>query len=268
MKSILKMTLLLLLIAALAALYWYYRDPLSNACRDNAELTVSEQKSCQKRIAKVVNKALIGSHPITIDLPENSAKVTLNKTQYLNHILYLRGDYQVLLQEASAQQEGLYDKGLVLLNLAKVTLLNRQQDSLLYFAAPFVINVAGSGVFFYVGLFSYDLQSQQSEHLDSLFLGDRIIDKHIELINNEVRVSFLQHGKEQTMSDYPNQLIEKNLQLLNLFQPNGKAKFKEVKRMHSSWDKNRDGINDCENDGTCDHSVDYSQARPASKGGL
>lgn len=32
-------------------------------------------------------------------------------------------------------------------------------------------------------------------------------------------------------------------------------------RMHPSWDLDGDGINDCELDGTCDHTVDYSQPR-------
>ncbi|MCB0353891.1 MAG: DUF1311 domain-containing protein [Bdellovibrionales bacterium] len=32
-------------------------------------------------------------------------------------------------------------------------------------------------------------------------------------------------------------------------------------RMHPSWDLDRDGINDCEKDGSCDHTIDYSQPR-------
>ncbi len=32
--------------------------------------------------------------------------------------------------------------------------------------------------------------------------------------------------------------------------------------MHPSWDADRDGINDCEADGICDDSVDYTQPRP------
>lgn len=35
-----------------------------------------------------------------------------------------------------------------------------------------------------------------------------------------------------------------------------------IKRMHPSWDKDANGINDCEDDGSCDHTVDYTQARP------
>jgi hypothetical protein len=31
--------------------------------------------------------------------------------------------------------------------------------------------------------------------------------------------------------------------------------------IHPSWDKNKDGLNDCEDEGICDHTVDYTQQR-------
>ncbi|WXT99698.1 MAG: hypothetical protein Ctma_0402 [Catillopecten margaritatus gill symbiont] len=31
--------------------------------------------------------------------------------------------------------------------------------------------------------------------------------------------------------------------------------------IHSTWDMDEDGINDCENDGSCDHTIDYSKPR-------
>lgn len=34
-------------------------------------------------------------------------------------------------------------------------------------------------------------------------------------------------------------------------------------RMHPSWDQNKDGINDCEDDGTCDDARDYTLPRTA-----
>lgn len=37
-----------------------------------------------------------------------------------------------------------------------------------------------------------------------------------------------------------------------------------VKTMHPSWDADNDGINDCEKEASCDHTIDYSQPRPAS----
>ena len=33
------------------------------------------------------------------------------------------------------------------------------------------------------------------------------------------------------------------------------------KSLHPSWDINKDGLNDCEDDGSCDHTVDYSLPR-------
>lgn len=40
------------------------------------------------------------------------------------------------------------------------------------------------------------------------------------------------------------------------------GKIKTSAGMHPSWDSDGDGINDCEKDGSCDHSINYSQARP------
>jgi hypothetical protein len=39
----------------------------------------------------------------------------------------------------------------------------------------------------------------------------------------------------------------------------------ETAGFHSSWDRDGDGINDCERDGSCDHTDDYSVPR---KGGI
>lgn len=36
----------------------------------------------------------------------------------------------------------------------------------------------------------------------------------------------------------------------------------QPKRMHPSWDKDGNGINDCETDGSCDHTIDYTLPRP------
>lgn len=44
----------------------------------------------------------------------------------------------------------------------------------------------------------------------------------------------------------------------------GATYCKEYK-MHPSWDQDNDGLNDCENNGTCDHTVDYSVPRENMK---
>jgi hypothetical protein len=38
-------------------------------------------------------------------------------------------------------------------------------------------------------------------------------------------------------------------------------KLTPIKKMHPSWDKNKDGINDCEEEGICDHTIDYTKPR-------
>jgi hypothetical protein len=40
-----------------------------------------------------------------------------------------------------------------------------------------------------------------------------------------------------------------------------KSSKESIPRMHPSWDRNQDGINDCEDDGSCDHTLDYSKPR-------
>lgn len=35
----------------------------------------------------------------------------------------------------------------------------------------------------------------------------------------------------------------------------------KIKGLHPSWDVNKDGVNDCEDDGSCDHTIDYSLPR-------
>jgi len=43
------------------------------------------------------------------------------------------------------------------------------------------------------------------------------------------------------------------------------AEFAPRQSMHPSWDKDGDDINDCENEGSCDHTIDYTKARPQDK---
>lgn len=40
-----------------------------------------------------------------------------------------------------------------------------------------------------------------------------------------------------------------------------KKTLENTKKMHPSWDLDRDGLNDCETDGTCDDSVDYTKPK-------
>jgi len=220
------------------------------------------EQACELTVEQTIYDNLAAGFPITMDYPGTDKQVVLDKQESVEGSLYLRGHYQEVLQQAADGKEALYDRGSVYLNMSKMLLLTQAKTGIIYFSAPFIVNTAGSGVFVYVGLFLYDLQTNSSQHLDSVLLGDRIREEKITLLDNMIRVDFLGHAKDQPMAEYPREPVEISLQLFNLSTASQQPQFKQVRRMHSSWDKNQDGINDCEDDGSCDHSVDYSKVRP------
>ncbi|WP_028863073.1 hypothetical protein [Psychromonas aquimarina] len=231
-------------------------------CKKIAGVWNESEQSCEQTVTQMIYENLSAGYPIAMNYPETDKQVVLDKQEQIDNTFYLRGHYQEVLQEAADGKEALYDRGSLYLNMSKMALLTEAETGLIHFAAPFVVNTAGSGVFVYVGLFSYDSVTKQSSHLDSVLLGNRIREESINLLDNEIRVDYLTHAQGQSTADYPTEKAEKTLLLLNLSPAGGQAEFKQVKRMHSSWDKNRDGINDCESEGSCDHTVDYSRARP------
>lgn len=256
MKLIIKI-IIVIFLSAVVFFTWQKRNTLPPECKTNSTLTGEVNPDCQQRIMDVINGSLIGDYPVTINMPDNDKVVSLNAVKEFRGMLFVSGEYEELLRAEPA----LYDRGSVHLNLPRITLLNEQRGANLYFVAPFVVNVMGSAIFSYTGLFSFNLDSKQAFHLDSFFLGDRIREERIEIVKDTIRISYLDYGPEQARSDYPNVAIEKHVQLVSVFNDNASTKFKEVKRMHSSWDKNQDGVNDCEMQDSCDHSIDYTQAR-------
>jgi len=240
----------------------YSKINSADECAKAAGVWNEVEQTCERTLEQTIYENLAAGFPITMRYPETNKPVILDKQEKIGGGFYLRGHYQDLLQAAADGKEAVYERASLYLNISKMVLLTKAETGIIYFSAPFIVNTAGSGVYVYVGLFSYDLQSKNSQHLDSVFLGDRIREEKITLFDNMIRVDFLAHSKEQAMADYPNEPIEIYLQLVNLSASSEQAKFKQVKRMHSSWDKNQDGINDCEDDGSCDHTVDYSKVRP------
>jgi hypothetical protein len=260
--------LLIVVLVVLLAVYIFQKKINSaEECAKAAGVWNELEQTCEQTFTQVIYENLSSSFPLTMNYPESDIQFVLGKSENIENNFYLRGHYQTLLEEATDDKEAVYDRASVYLNMSKMQLLSsddntRDENKLVYFAAPFVTQTVGSGVFVYVGLFSYDQQSKNSEHIDSVLLGDRIREEKINFLDNMIRVDFLDYGQGQVFSDYPSEPKEMSLQLLNLHEPGKQAKFKQVKRMHSSWDKNQDGLNDCELDGSCDHTIDYTKVRP------
>ncbi|WP_022942438.1 hypothetical protein [Psychromonas hadalis] len=249
--------IIFIVVILLAGLY-FVQDKINSPeeCQKVAGVWNETEEVCEQTTTQIIYENLSAGYPITMTYPETTFQVIIDKIETVDEVYFLRGHYQKVLQEATGDKEAIYDRGLLYLNMSKMVILNEAKNGLVHYSAPFIVNTVGSGVFVYAGLFSYDMETKKSVHLDSALLGNRVREEKITYIKDYLQVDFKGHASEQAYADYPTQDNVIYLQLLNNF-----VNFKEIKRMHSSWDANGDGGNDCELDGSCDHTVDYSLPR-------
>lgn len=267
MHKTLNKVLFALLFIVFVAYFLEQRANTPSACKNIQGLWNPVKQVCENTTEQVIYQSLSKPNPVTIEYPENGRPVSLDKVEKIEDIVYLRGHYEVLLSPEKEDKEAVYERGSVYLNMSKMTLLTFNRQGITYFSAPFIINTAGNGVNVYVGLFSYDFNTHQARHLGDELLGERIREVSIlaeaeRLDAGVIRIDFKSHSTDQTFTDYPTYPSEISLELLNLLDNSDEsAEFVRVKRMHSSWDSDNNGVNDCENDGSCDHTFDYSQLR-------
>tara|TARA_R110001583_G_scaffold10698_6_gene49138 strand:+ start:6204 stop:6986 length:783 start_codon:yes stop_codon:yes gene_type:complete len=210
----------------------------------------------EQSMSPVIYESLSSDYPITMNYPETDIKITIDKVDTVKKIFYLSGLYEKELQKATDTREAIYERASIYLNMSKMLVLKTDPQGVVYYATPFMINNSGSGVFVYIGLFSYDNKTKESKHLDSELLGDRIGQEKITYIKDYLKIDFKGYSKGQAFSEYPDQKRVIFLRLNTDF-----SSFNIFKKMHNSWDKNGDGINDCESENSCDHTVDYSLPR-------
>ena len=275
MFKTLNKVLLALLAIVIISYFLQNRANTPEACANIEGFWNSVDEVCENTTEEVIFQSLSKPNPLSIIYPENQRLVVLDKAEQVEQDIYLRGHYEQLLTPAEDDIGALYDRGSVFLNMSKLTLLANNRVDITYFSAPFVINTAGSGVYVYVGLFSYDFTSQKGQHLSSELLGHRIREEEIVIKEKSVvkdnvfvqegliQVNFKSSGPEQSVAEYPTQVNQITLQLVALDPKDDKnASFRRITTMHETWDVDHDGINDCEKEGSCDHTVDYSQVKP------
>ena len=274
MFKTLNKVLLALLVIVIISYFLQNRANTPEACANIEGLWNPVAEVCENTTEEVIFQSLSKPNPLSVIYPENQRLVVLDKAEQVEQEIYLRGHYEQLLKPAEGDKKPVYDRGSVFLNMSKLTLLANNRAGITYFAAPFVINTAGSGVFVYIGLFSYDFTSQQAKHLSSELLGNRIREEEIIVKENSVvkdnvfvqegliQVNFKSSGPDQAAAEYPTQVNQTTLQLVALDPKDDKnAAFRRITTIHESWDLDQDGINDCEKDDSCDHTVDYSQVK-------
>ncbi|MEL4239091.1 hypothetical protein [Shewanella xiamenensis] len=149
-----------------------------------------------------------------VSLPDSHKAVVLTHFINVKQTEFAIGDYQ----DGEA-------KGRVLLDYLRVTPLNfdpalepdTQSDAPLQddpqqqtmpFVAPFIVTNQGSGVFWYLGLFSLDYGQNRVQHLGSVFIGDRIEVDNIEPVYPfespfKVAVTYRERAVDQPMTTPP-----------------------------------------------------------------
>ena len=268
--------LLALLVVGIVSYFLQNRGESPEACTKIDGYWNVENNSCEEKTEKIIYQSLSKPHPVSVIYPENERLVLLDNVEQIQDDIFFQGEFDVLMAPAEGDMSPVYDKGTVYLNASKITLLADNRQGITYFAAPYIINIVGRGVFVYVGLFSYDFTLEQAKHLGSELLGNRIRDENIVIQEKSVvkdnvfvqegiiKVNYKSHGEDQAAAEYPTQSNTLTLQLVALDPSDDQnATFRRITKLDKSWDANDDGINDCEKDDSCDASIDYSQPKPA-----
>lgn len=249
MFKTLNKVLFALLVIVIISYFLQNRANTPEACANIEGFWNPVEELCENTTEEVIFQSLSKPNPLSVIYPESQRLVVLDKAEKVEQYIYLRGHYEQLLKPAEADKEAVYDRGSVFLNMSKLALLANNRTGITYFAAPFVVNTAGSGVFVYIGLFSYDFTSQQARHLSSELLGDRIREEKIvskegvALKNNEaglIQVNFKSRGPEQAAAEYPTQVNKIILQLFALDPKDDKsATFRTIISSDSSQIKSQ-----------------------------
>ncbi len=246
---------LITLLTTVSFTYFYFRDFLKiDICLDDGGAWDGKRRTCQIDIEREISNHLWTNKTdgLKINVPETNTVAILNDAATFENTVYFKGDYP---RQFSAD---IIEKGSVFYDSRKIAIISKVEahHSRFYYATTFIVSNQGSGLFTYVGLFVYDKALQKSTHLDSYLLGDRIKEVTINDDIQAINISFLQNKNSASFSEYPTE--REKIQLLIVGEPEN---FQFHQGMHPDWDQNQDGINDCEFDGSCDHTFDYTQSK-------
>ena len=259
--SIKTVIILITLLTIASFTYFYFRDFLKiDICLDKGGAWNGKERSCNVNIEREISNHLWTNKTdgLKINIPETNTVAILNDVATFDNTDYFKGEYLKI------HSPNIIEKGAVFYDDRKITIISKVapgENTKFYYATTFSVSNQGSGFFTYAGLFLYDRTKQKSMHMDSYFLGDRIKEVKITDEIQAIKISFYRHTTTQSLSEYPAEKQTINLSVIDLSTIDGGAKFQFYKEIHPSWDKNQDSINDCESDGSCDHTTDYSKAR-------
>jgi hypothetical protein len=191
-KRILPIPLILLipvLLLAIVVIAGIYRFSLSDEdIMKKFPQTLSQSNSIVAEVLGIQSR-----NPWTVQVPEQGAVTFLDEWDKEHGLL-----------------KGQYDAGATKGDVLVPTEFIAQRDinGTSWVIAPVVVTTQGSGAFYYLGLFKFDAVPSRVVLLNSVFLGDRIKMSSLEWVSDtKISLSYLEHGKNQAMSEQPDQLI-------------------------------------------------------------
>jgi hypothetical protein len=133
------------------------------------------------------------ANDLMVNVPETGSTCKLTELADIGGLKVAKGSYM-------AGEE----RGVVMLDYMKITTVNLPDPMFqIYFVVPFAVSNQGSGVFFYLGVFVQDVENMSIKHVDSFFMGDRVVVENISSLGNEVQVEIKVHSEDQAMAEAP-----------------------------------------------------------------
>ena len=211
-----------------------------------------DKRDTDTAVNKLLN--LDSDSALVINLPESQAAGTNAPVGVMLTDVTVTEGSNVQNGTLSGQYQNDAERGSVTLDYLHLTAVAIPKSTdYSYFVAPFSVSNQGSGVFYYLALLARNDSQQTLVHVASYYLGDRIVITEVTDFGDKVTVDFNSHSADSSFAEPAAQAQEVTLQV-DVTAP----ALRVYQGMHPSWDADQDGINDCEADGNCDHSVDYN----------
>lgn len=129
----------------------------------------------------------------SVTIPETAAEAELRGFVTLDSLEYATGEYV-----HGAEQGSVY------LHYRHIVPVQDASDGPVFtFVAPFAVSNQGSGIFWYLGLFSLNNESAVMQHRDSIFLGDRIVVDTMEITGDVIDLRYYTHDEGKAMYEEP-----------------------------------------------------------------
>lgn len=177
---ILLIPIVMLIVVAVAGVYRFSL---------NDEEILAKFPSQQQKSDPIIERVfgLSTPNPWTVEVPEVQAFSFIN-------------EFDPETKLASGNYDAGAERGKVFIDTQWIT-----QISATDYVSTLAISNQGSGVFYYVARFYYDLGLKRMVLKQSELLGDRVQLDKIEKNEDELRVEYRRHGDDQSMSETPSE---------------------------------------------------------------